>query len=131
MNKVTVRFARFWSPGSFVGESWDVPIGGTPPDRVEWPARAYAFSVHERTDVVDGGETFVGKASQVGPTYYHPDSVVKTLEEVRISEGERSILFANMECNGWSSVVYSRWGNWPQPFDPAKAVILTKDRPND
>jgi len=36
-----------------------------------------------------------------------------------------SILLSNMRCNGWPSVIYSRWGNWPQPFDATKVVVLS------
>ena len=34
------------------------------------------------------------------------------------------ILISNMECNDWKQIIWTRWGNWPQPFDPATAEVL-------
>jgi hypothetical protein len=29
-----------------------------------------------------------------------------------------------MECNGWKQMVWTRWGNWPQPFEPERMEVL-------
>jgi hypothetical protein len=29
-----------------------------------------------------------------------------------------------MRCNKWPSVIYSRWGNWPQPYEAGKCEVL-------
>lgn len=128
MKRVTKRFVTFMCPGSFVGESYSRDVD----DRfsrhdVAWPDNAYAFTLHERTDVIDGQEVFVGKPIQIGPIYYHPDSKVESLEEVRANpNAQRGCLISNMECNGWGQIIWSRWGNWPQPFDAEKMHVMEK-----
>ena len=124
MHKETVRYVRFLAPGSFVANEWTRPVETIDPGAVEWPDNAYAFSLHERIDVIDGDQRFEGEAKQIGPTYYHPDSKVETIGEVERNPNAGRILVRNMRCNGWMKIVWSRWGNWPQPFDPDKHFIL-------
>jgi hypothetical protein len=125
MDRVTVRYARFLAPGSFVANEWTRPVETLDPAAVKWPDNAYAFTLHERVDVLDGPETFTGESKQVGPTYYHPDSKVLTQAEVAAKTDPRdSILLSNMRCNQWDAVIYSRWGNWPQPFEADKVRVL-------
>jgi len=125
MDKVTVRYARFLAPGSFVANEWTRPVDTLAPEAVAWPENAYAFTLHERVDVLDGTDTFTGNPQQVGPMYYHPDSKVLTQADVAAKNDPRdSTLLSNMRCNEWDTVIYSRWGNWPQPFDAGKAQIL-------
>lgn len=132
MHKVTVNTLTFHFPGLVVGESVShestMPID---PAKVEWPENAYAFSIGERIDVHDGSEVFKGEHRQIGPVYYHPDSVVQTVEDVEAGRGlarnkKTDILLINMRGNGWDRVVWSRWGNWPQPYDPDKHQILMR-----
>lgn len=125
MDRVTVRYARFLSPGSFCANDWTVPVESTDPLAVKWPDNAYAFTLHERVDVMDGPERFEGKAQQVGPVYYHPDSKVLTEAEIAAKADPRDkILLSNMRGNNWPSVIYSRWGNWPQPYEADKVRVL-------
>lgn len=46
------------------------------------------------------------------------------LEEVKANPKCGPALISNMKCNGWNRVVWTRWGNWPQPFYDGKVVIL-------
>ena len=125
MKKITKRFVRFWTPGSFCAEDWTVYTDETDPTNIEFPDNAYCFTMHERTDVVDGDQTFTGKVRDIGKTYYHPDSKVESLAEVKLNpKAQGGCLIRNMEGNEWSHIVWSRWGNWPQPFDPSKAEVL-------
>jgi hypothetical protein len=129
MDKVTVRYVRFLSPGSFTANDWTVPVDSPDPSAVTWPENAYAFTMHERVDVLDGPETFKGTPKQIGPMYYHPDSKVMTLVEIEERADPRdSILISNMRVNKWPSVIYSRWGNWPQPYEADEVMVL--GRPN-
>lgn len=126
MQKVKKYWARFYAPGSFVANEWDIESSSKiEPSSVEWPENAYAMTLHERTDMIDGDDTFTGQAEQIGPMYYHPDSVVETLDEAKRNPNATSILISNMECNRWESIVWSRWGNWPQPFDSSKHQVLS------
>lgn len=125
MDRVTHRFVRFYAPGSFVANYWTEPVQTLDSAAVKWPDNAYAFSLHERVDVLDGPETFTGKEQQIGPMYYHPDSKVLTEAEIAAKGDPRdSVLLSNMRCNKWPSVIYSRWGNWPQPYEADKVRVL-------
>lgn len=125
MDRVTVRYVRFLSPGSFVANDWEAPVDSADPLAVRRPENAYAFTMHERVDVLDGSETFKGAPRQIGPTYYHPDSKIRTLAEVMAAaRHDDRILISNMRGNKWDAVIYSRWGNWPQPYEAGRTVIL-------
>lgn len=126
MERVTIRYVRFLSPGSFCANEWTAPVDSVDPQAVTWPENAYAFTMHERVDMIDGPETFKGEAKQIGPVYYHPDSKVVTKEDIAAKGDPRDrILLSNMKCNGWPAVIESRWGNWPQPYEADKACILS------
>lgn len=124
MNKETVYYARFLSPGSFVANDWTQAIDTPDPRKLAWPDNAYAFSIHKREDVVDGDIFYRGKAEQVGPLYYHPDSYVQSLDEARANPHASPILLDNMRINGWAQIIWTRWSNWPQPFEAGRMEIL-------
>jgi hypothetical protein len=126
MDRVTHRFVRFYAPGSFVANDWEQAVETSlNPHDVKWPDNAYAFTLHERVDVFDGPEKFTGAVRQIGPIYYHPDSKVMTEAEIAAKgDPNNRILLANMRCNRWPSVIYSRWGNWPQPYEADKVRVL-------
>lgn len=127
MQSRTMCFVRFFSPGSFLADNWTVEVADLDPLKVVWPERAYAFTMHTREDILRGGEVFKGEVRQVGPMYYHPDSRSVSREEVAARNDPRDrILLRNMGINGWPSVIFSRWGNWPQPYRPGEDVILEK-----
>lgn len=125
MHKKLKRFVVFWAPGLFFGEARTQDVESADPLAVEWPDDAYAFTMHEREDVVDGEKIYEGEPVQVGPMYYHPDSKIETLEEVKRNPNKGAALVSNMENNGWDHIIWTRWGNWPQPFKEGKSVVLT------
>jgi hypothetical protein len=125
MDKITVHYVRFYSPGSLRANDWTAEVQSADPAAVVWPENAYAFTLHERVDVLDGPERFEGKPQQIGPTYYHPDSKVMTEAQIAAKGDPRnSILLNNMRINKWPSVIYSRRGNWPQPYEADKVRVL-------
>lgn len=124
MNKETVFYARFVAPGSFMANDWTSPATSADPAKVAWPENAYAFTLHKREDVVDGATRYEGKPEQIGPTYYHPDSFIQSLDEARTNPKATPILLDNMRINGWAQIIWTRWGNWPQPFDASTTAIL-------
>lgn len=129
MKKKTVWYVMFDAPGLIVGEAWSGPEQETPiaPEEVEWPEDAYAFRIYKRTDVIDGKTVYRGTPQAVpNKRFYHPDSVVQSLEEVARRTTDTGILRHNMEANRWSHVVWTRWDNWPQPWDPKTMKILKK-----
>jgi len=127
MKKVKKYFVKFFSPGIIVAEIQTKKIKSLNPYKIKFPDHAYSFTLNEREDVIDEetGKEYLGKDKQVGPRYYHPDSKVETLEEVKKNRPSARILISNLENNNWHKIIWSRWGNWPQPFDPEKDVILS------
>ena len=125
MHKHTVHYVIFWSPGSFVANEQTMTVQTSDPRKVAWPDNAYAFRLFRREDVIDGDKTYEGKPEQIGPIYYHPASVVQSLDEVRANPRATPILLDNMRFNGWEQIIWTRWMNWPQHFDPATMEILT------
>ncbi|MBE3138868.1 MAG: hypothetical protein IMZ63_03525, partial [Actinobacteria bacterium] len=63
-----------------------------------------------------------------GKLYYHPDSKITTIAEVRCMQGDNKTLLKNMECNKWDKMIWSRWGNWPQPYDSKTVEIIKKSK---
>lgn len=128
MKKITRHWAHFFHPGVFVSEysTRDLPEE-TRPELIEWPNSAYAMQLWRRTDIVDDDDQeYLGKPEKVGKLCYHPDSKVESVEEVRGNPNATPTLVRNMECNQWEYVVWSRNGDWPQPFDPEKCTVLPK-----
>lgn len=128
MEKKTRRFVEFFSPGSFFGDSWSEETATMDPYHIEWPDNAYMFAFYEQDVVIDGDETFYGERRKVSPNYYHPDSVVESLPEVERNPHSTDMLIRNMKTNAFPCIVWSRWGNWPQPFYPEKDFVLVKDK---
>ncbi|MDP1712450.1 MAG: hypothetical protein Q8K86_08335 [Candidatus Nanopelagicaceae bacterium] len=128
MEKKRKFWVKFLAPGFLVGEDWIEELDGfEDPDDVEWPDGAYAFTMHQRDDVVDDdGVEFKGEPKQTGPVYYHPDSKIESLAEVAKNPQATKMLLDNMRCNEWTHVVWTRWGNWPQCFDPKKTTVLKR-----
>lgn len=121
----------YYRPGAFMGDTWSVDQDGfILPTDVAWPKDAYAFSQHQRIDLVDDdGARYKGEARQVGPLYYHPDSQVQTLEQVERDPRRTAILIENMRGNKWDRIIWSRWGNWAQPSDPERVMVLPHSSP--
>jgi len=124
MKKEKKVFATFWTPGIIVAESRTREVATPDPMAVKWPDYAYAFQLSEREDVIDGNKTYTGESKNVGPLYYHSDSKVETLAQVKMNPSAPHTLIRNMERNKWSKIVWSRWGNWPQPFDEKTDQVL-------
>src|SRR5262245_52935342 len=124
MHKHTVHYVIFEAPGSYVSESFKREVAGPDPHAVVWPGHAYAFRLYRREDVTDGDDTYTGVPQQIGKTYYHPHSTVQTYEEAQRNPKATPILLGNMRRNGWNRIVWTRWGTWPQPFDPATTEVL-------
>jgi hypothetical protein len=124
MHKQTSYYVTFLAPGSFMANDWSTPVDSADPRKVAWPDNAYAFRLFKREDVIDGDTTYQGKPQQIGKLFYHPDSSVQSLDEVRSNPRATPTLISNMECNRWKQIIWTRWSNWPQPFDPADTEVL-------
>lgn len=92
----------------------------------DWPNGAYAYKLYQQDIVTDTGtgKVYRGDRTEVdGKLHYHTDSKVETLEQVRNNPNATEILISNMECNGWDSIIWTRYGNWSQPFDKETTCI--------
>jgi hypothetical protein len=133
-----IRGAKYWVryyvPGFFLGDSYDVDITearSKKPEEIEFSSRAYAFSIHKRMVLYDAGDKYLGEPQQIGKTYYHPASFITTLEQLQYGNYPKGLdlgrcLVSNMECNKWQAMIWTRWSNWPQPYDPELIEILPK-----
>uniref|UniRef100_A0A6M3JTV9 Uncharacterized protein n=1 Tax=viral metagenome TaxID=1070528 RepID=A0A6M3JTV9_9ZZZZ len=125
MKKETKYFVTFYSPGLFVGETWIEEVKSSDPLSIKWPDNAYAFSLYQRDDIIDDDDIrYTGKKKQLGPMYYHPNSKIETLEEVKVNPNRGRSLVSNMECNKWDRVIWTQWGTWPQPYEESEIKIL-------
>ena len=128
MRVVTNLYVTFYYPGLIVADTSTKKVGSTDPNLVEWPENAYSFQMYQREDVVEGDKVYKGEPKAIGKMCYHPDSSVESLASVRKNRPNERTLIANMEGNHWGHIIWSRWGNWPQPFDPNESVVLPKQK---
>lgn len=125
VTKETIYTLTFHMPGVFVGEEFSTPVDHCDPAKVEWRDDAYAFCFFGRDRVTDDkGNTYDGDEEQVGKLYYHPDSVIETLAEVKANRPDETILISNMQTNGLEKIIWTRRGNWPQPYDEKRIEVL-------
>ena len=126
MQKHSKLYVEFQTPGIMFADMWTEDVSSTDPNDVKWPENAYAFRMYSRESIEEGGEVFMAHPKQIGKTYYHPDSKVRTLREVQMmdKDGEHKILISNMKGNKWDAVVFTRWGNFPQPYDKEDSEVL-------
>jgi hypothetical protein len=127
MNKITKYYVTFYMPGIICAEYWDKDIDSPDPNMVEWPKNAYAFNLYEQENIIDdNGKVFEGESKKLGPMYYHPDSKIETLSQLKKSHPNDKILINNVESNGYKNVIWTRWNNWPQMFNDKEYEILIK-----
>lgn len=126
MKKATHFVVTFFCPGTLFAESYEREVVSSDPYKVEFPENAYCFQIHSREDVIDGATVYRGSPIQIGPTYYHPDSKVETIAQAQNNKKSSTTLLDNMRYNKWEHIVWSRYGNWPQPYVPGDHIVLEK-----
>lgn len=123
----TRRYVEFLFARSFTADYQTEEVGHADPALVSVPDGAYAFRFFDIREADDNGVLLRSARLNLSKTFYY-GGTLKTLDEVRLMPDSR-ILASNMECNGWPAVVFSRYGNWPQPFDPKHVVIIPAPPP--
>lgn len=125
ITKRTETYLTFSYAGSFVAETTRVRTLSTDPALISWPDGAYSVRFSQREVIDHEGVLFVGKETDVSKILYRPGSTIKTLDEIKALGNPRDeILISNMECNGWPSMIFTCFGNWPQPYYAEKMEIL-------
>jgi hypothetical protein len=130
VSKVSKHFVTFYSPGTFVAETTEMPIDSWDVDL----ARKMAESITERYNAVPYAFRFStrsrdeddldSRTTDRSPTYYI-NCKVETLDEVeKRADPKESILLANMRCNGWNKIATTVKGwRWTQPLEPEDVVL--------
>lgn len=127
MERKTTYMAQFVSPGSFVANYQSVQVPLPEIRWVAWPDNAYALQfLEERTIVDDDGTVYRAESKKLGKLVYHQDSYVQSYDEAKANPNATDILLDNMRINRWPQIIWSRWGNWPQRFDPETMEILKR-----
>lgn len=120
-----VTVAKFMAPGTIFANDFTREF--QPGEHIEWPDRAYCCKLGRQTVQIVGDEVLRGAVKWDPRTFYHPLSIIQTIDQVKRNPSASEILVRNMECNRWDRVVWSRWQNWPQPYNATKDVVC--DRP--
>lgn len=129
----TTYFLTFFYAGTFVANTTSESVAAINKAEIDWPEGSYCCEFSQRDDLVicdelDGAKdkVFKGETVHVGKRLYHPGSTVTTFEEAKAHPNVTPVLLINMECNGWTHMVWNRYGRWPQPFDPENDEVLPK-----
>jgi hypothetical protein len=118
-------YITFFFAGSFTADTSKRLVLSLDPAAIEWPESAYAARFSQRDTIDHEGVVFVGKEKDVSKLLYRAGSRVDSLQEIKDREDPHDgILISNMEINGWPAMIYTHFGNWPQPFDAEKMEIL-------
>jgi len=92
-----------------------------------WPHHAHSFQIYGQTDVHDNKEIYRGDTKKIGFLYYHPDSRIESLEEIRQHPEDTGGLLSQMEYKDWKQIVWTRKEPWETvlSFDPETDRILS------
>lgn len=120
-------YVEFLFRGSLVDESTKQEVTNRSV-LLDVPEGAFAFHFFDVyvTRMHDGftNREVHSKRFNESPMYY-PGGQAFTLEQVQaLGDKSHSILVSNMECNGYKTVVRTRWGNW-KPFKAGDVVLPT------
>lgn len=120
---------RFCSPkdGRPVQELVREASGSDPYAVGAWPSWAQSFTIHERVEeIVEDGEPRTIQERQVGPTYHHQDCKAETAHEVTHNPNCHTFLLSKIRVRGWTMVLWNRWRDGIQAFNPGADVVLDR-----
>lgn len=124
------HFVTFYSPGTFVAETNELPIDAWDTEKAvelargikqRYGARPYGFRFSTRSR---GPDDLDSKVTAKSP-YYFLGGRVETLAEVEArNDPKESILRSNMRGNGYDRIVVNdnSW-RWTQPLDAGDVVL--------
>lgn len=108
------HYIEWLMPGSFLSETYSEKVqrAGFVPEKI--PDRVFGYRHYSRTEMISNGEHLVGSPSErTGTTYFGEEldmaGVIALNEKF---DGNYRILISNMENNGWTRVVRTRFGQF-------------------
>jgi hypothetical protein len=111
------QYVEFGFSGLLFTENSVQPYEGGP---VEIPAHSFGYRTFWQREVVEEAETLYGKPQQHSPWTYLGERL--TLEDVKRDHPEKTTLIANMEGNGYASVVHTPDGRF-YPLNEGDTVM--------
>jgi hypothetical protein len=119
-------YVRFYSPGTLLAETTIITVDYFDPQTIDIPDGVYAFQSYkiEHLKTIVNGEVFTksGEPFDQSPMYY-PGGQLLTLADIQAEYGEDSIMYLNVEGNGYKLAVRCITGNC-QFFSHEHDVIL-------
>lgn len=124
----TTHHAEYVLPGLLFPEETTRQLDARDPAEAaeKAPEGAFAFVLYDLPVVPDTGldpEQFrvTPKRQNVSKRYYL-GGTLHSLDEVRAMGDDKRTLVANMEGNGWATVICTPFGNW-QPFEDGDTLL--------
>ena len=117
------HYVEYLYPGIIVSETSVSEIPERDVSKVNISDRCFGFRFFDRTVTVVDGELLTGDRKNVSGWHYQGEKM--TLEQVKATngnDGKYDILISNMECNGWSTVVKTKFGQF-MPLESDDTVI--------
>ncbi len=122
-------YVHFLSPGSFFPEESEIEVTDRDVDTLEIPNGCFAFNFFDIVEVTcqdDMGKVIKTHSNPLNESSrYYVNGTIMTKEEIGTQEGFDSILFRNMESNGWEEIVKCKTGNF-QPFNEGDSIVVRK-----
>lgn len=107
------HYVEYLYPGIIVSETSVSEIPERDVKKVELPDGSFGFRFFDRTVTVVDGETLTGDRKNVSGWHYQGEKM--TIEQVKATfgnDGKHRILISNMENNGYTAVVKTRFGQF-------------------
>lgn len=117
------HYVEYLYPGIFVSETSVSEISERDVSKVEISDNCFGFRFFDRTVTVVDGEPLFGDRKNVSGWHYQGEKM--TIEQVKATFGNDSkynILISNMENNGYTAVVKTKFGQF-MPLNGEDKVI--------
>ncbi len=117
------HYVEYLYPGIIVSETSVSEIAERDVSKVEISDHCFGFRFFDRTVTVVDGENLTGDRKNISGWYYQGEKM--TIEQVKATFGSDSkydILISNMENNGYTSVVKTKFGQFMPLNDEDKVI---------
>ena len=115
------HFVERLYPGIICSETTVCEIPERDVKAVQLAGDCFGFRFFDKTVTVVDGETLTGSRKNVSGWYYQGEKM--TIDQVKATFGHDAILISNMENNGYTEVVKTRFGFMPLNDNDTVIVI--------